>query len=331
MRGSNTVTSDRPAPQDVRSVACIGGGLIGSGWAAAFAGAGYGVTVHDPDPAAEAAMRRAIDAAWPSLVAMGVADSASPGKVRFTTVLEDAVEGAGFVQESAPERIDLKRALYARIDEALPNDVVIASSTSGLLMSDIQADSRNPSRMVLGHPFNPPYLMPLVEVVGGRLTDPRAVDWACDFYRAAGKHPLKMDREVDGHVADRLQQAIWNEILHMIVAGEATPEQIDDSIIHGFGPRLAIMGYCLLFHMAGGEGGIRHFLEHFDPSVADAWTRLPSPPVTAELVETMVAGCRRLQGDRSMEDLARLRDEALVGYLKHYRRVTGAGTSARGD
>ena len=316
------MNSSRPAPEDVRRVACIGGGLIGSGWAAGFLASGYDVVVQDPNPLAEAAMRRTVETAWPSLEAMGVGASVSPEKVRFTTDLEDAARDAEFVQESAPERIDIKQALYARLDEELPNDVVIASSTSGLLMTDIQATSRNASRMVLGHPFNPPYLMPLVEVVGGERTDRQAVDWACAFYRAAGKHPLKMDREVPGHIADRLQQAIWNEILYMIAAGEATPEQIDDSIIHGFGPRLAIMGYCLLFHMAGGEGGMRHFLEHFDPSVADAWTRLPSPPITPELTESMVAGCLRLQGDRSIEDLARLRDEALVGYLKHFRKIT---------
>ena len=313
---------DRPDPGDVRRVACIGGGLIGSGWAAGFLAAGYDVIVHDPDPGAEETLHRIIETAWPSLVAMGT-DAAAAREPRFTTNLDEAVLDADFVQESAPERLDIKQDLYARLDSAMANDVVIASSTSGLLMSDIQAGAGNAARMVLGHPFNPPYLMPLVEVVGGRQTAPEAVDWACAFYKAAGKHPLKLDREVPGHVADRLQQAIWNEILHMIAAGEATPEQIDASIVHGFGPRLAIMGYCLLFHMAGGEGGMRHFLEHFDPAVADAWTRLPSPPITPELTETMVAGCARLQGDRTMEDLAALRDEALVGFLRHYRAVTG--------
>lgn len=312
---------NRPDPADVRRIACIGGGLIGSGWAASFLAAGYDVIVHDPDPGAERTLHRTIETAWPSLVAMG-ADAAPATEPRFTTNLEEAVADADFVQESAPERLDIKRDLYHRLDSAMANDVVIASSTSGLLMSDIQAGDGNAARMVLGHPFNPPYLMPLVEVVGGRQTAPEAVDWACAFYQAAGKHPLKLDREVPGHVADRLQQAIWNEILHMIAAGEATPEQIDASIVHGFGPRLAIMGYCLLFHMAGGEGGMRHFLEHFDPAVADAWTRLPSPPITPELTEAMVAGCARLQGERTMEDLATLRDKALVGFLTHYRAVT---------
>ena len=313
---------NRPDPGNVRRVACIGGGLIGSGWAASFLAAGYDVIVHDPDPGARETLHRTIETAWPSLVAMG-ADAATTREPCFTTSLEEAVLDADFVQESAPERLDIKQDLYARLDSAMANDVVIASSTSGLLMSDIQTGAGNAARMVLGHPFNPPYLMPLVEVVGGRQTSAQAVDWACAFYRAAGKHPLKLDREVPGHVADRLQQAIWNEILHMITAGEATPEQIDASIVHGFGPRLAIMGYCLLFHMAGGEGGMRHFLDHFDPVVADAWTRLPSPPITPELTETMVAGCARLQGDRTMEELATLRDEALVGFLRHYRAVTG--------
>ena len=314
---------NRPAPQDVRTIACIGGGVIGGGWAAGFAARGYDVVVQDIDPAAEGRMRRIVEAAWPSLEAIGVAEGASKDRVRFTTDLAEAVADAAFIQESGPERLDLKQDLYAAMDAAMPNDVVIASSTSGLLMSDIQAKAGNPSRMVLGHPFNPPYLLPLVEVVGGRRTDPAAVDWACVFYRAAGKHPLRMDREVPGHIADRLQQAMWNEIVYMVDADEATPEQIDEAIVHGFGPRLAIMGYCLLFHLAGGEGGMRHFMQHFDPGVSDAWTRLASPPITEELIEKFAAGCERLQDGRSFQELNRLRDEALVGFLRHFAKVTG--------
>jgi carnitine 3-dehydrogenase len=314
----------RPQPADVRQVTCIGGGVIGAGWAAHFLGRGYDVVVYDLNPAAEGQMNRIIDAAWPSLEQMGLAIGASRDRVRFTTDLSDAVKDADFVQESAPERIDLKQDLYAALDKAMPNDVVIGSSTSGLLMSDIQAKSTNASRMVLGHPFNPPYLMPLVEVVGGKKTDPAAVDWAVEFYRLAGKHPLKMDREVLGHIADRLQQAMWNEILYMVDADEATPEQIDESIIYGFGPRLAIMGYCLLFHLAGGEGGMRHFLKHFDPAVSDEWTRLPSPAISDDLIEKMAAGCDRLQAGRPLGDLQRLRDDALVGFLKTFDKVTGS-------
>ena len=314
---------NRPAPQDVRRITCIGGGVIGAGWAAGFLAKGYDVTVQDINGEAEGQMRRIIDAAWPSLEAMGLSQGASKDRVRFTTDLADAVKDADFVQESGPERIDIKQDMYAAMDAAMANDVVIASSTSGLLMSDIQAKSGNPSRMVLGHPFNPPYLMPLVEVVGGRKTDPAAVDWACEFYRVAGKHPMKMDREVLGHVADRLQQAMWNEILYMVAADEATPEQIDESIIYGFGPRMAIMGYCLLFHLAGGEGGMRHFLKHFDPAVSDDWTRLPSPPITDDLIEKMASGSERLQAGRPLSELQRLRDDALVGFLQHFKKVTG--------
>lgn len=316
---------NRPDPKDVRNITCIGGGVIGAGWAAGFLAKGYDVVVQDINPDAEGQMRRIIDSAWPSLEAMGLSDGASRDRVRFTTDLADAVGGADFVQESGPERMDIKQDMYAAMDAAMPNDVVIASSTSGLLMSDIQSKSGNPSRMVLGHPFNPPYLMPLVEVVGGKKTDPSSVDWACDFYRVAGKHALKMDREVLGHIADRLQQAMWNEIVYMVDADEATPEQIDESIIYGFGPRMAIMGYCLLFHLAGGEGGMRHFMKHFDPSVSDDWTRLPSPPITDELIEKFAAGADRLQGDRTTEELSTLRDEALVGFLQHFNKVTAKG------
>lgn len=314
----------RPDPADVRQVTCVGAGVIGAGWAAHFLAHGYDVIVYDLNAEAEGQMNRIIDAAWPSLEKMGLAEGASRQRVSFSTDLNRSVESADFVQESAPERIDLKQQLYADLDRAMPNDVVIGSSTSGLLMSDIQAKSANPSRMVLGHPFNPPYLMPLVEIVGGKKTDPAAVDWAVDFYRQAGKYPLKMDREVLGHIADRLQQAMWNEILYMVDADEATPEQIDESIVYGFGPRMAIMGYCLLFHLAGGEGGMRHFLKHFDPSVSDDWTRLPSPPISDDLIEKMVAGCERLQGEKSTPELNALRDEALVGFLQHFNKVTGA-------
>ncbi|MBC6439819.1 MAG: L-carnitine dehydrogenase [Rhodospirillales bacterium] len=316
---------NRPAPQDVRSIACIGGGVIGAGWAAGFAARGYDVTVQDINPAAKARMRRIIDSAWPSLEAMGLSEGASKDRVAFTTDLAAAVANADFVQESGPERIDIKQEMYAAMDAAMPNDVVIASSTSGLLISDIQAKAGNPGRMVLGHPFNPPYLMPLVEVVGGKQTGASAVDWACEFYTVAGKHPLRMDREVPGHIADRLQQAMWNEIVYMVDACEATPEQIDESIVYGFGPRLAVMGYCLLFHLAGGEGGMRHFLRHFDPAVSDDWTRLPSPPITDELIETFAAGAERLQGNRTIEELNALRDKALVGFLQHFNAVTGEG------
>ena len=314
---------NRPAPRDVRAIACVGGGVIGAGWAAGFAARGYDVVVQDIDPAAEGPMRRLVEAAWPSLEAMGLAPGARPESVRFTTDLVEAVADADFVQESGPERLDLKREMIAAMDAAMPNDAAIASSTSGLLVSDIQTEAGNPSRVVLGHPFNPPYLMPLVEVVGGRLTDPATVDWTLAFYRAAGKRPLALDREVPGHVADRLQQAMWNEIVHMVAAGEATPEQIDESIVHGFGPRLAVMGYCLLFHLAGGEGGIRHFFRHFDPDVSDAWTRLPSPPISDDLVETFARGCERLRAGRPIPELNRLRDEALVGVLRHVDETMG--------
>ena len=311
----------RPAPGEVRRVACIGGGIIGGGWAAAFLGRGLEVVVQDIDPEAEGRLRRSIEAAWPSLEAMGLAPGARPDRAAFTTELAEAVAEADFVQESGPERLDVKQAMYRAMDEAMDNDVVIASSTSGFRVTELQARAANPARIVLGHPFNPPYLMPLVEVAGGRGGDAGAVDWACEFYRLAGKHPLRMERELPGHIGDRLQQAMWNEILHMVAAGEATPEQIDESIVHGFGPRLGIMGTCLVFHLAG---GMRAFLEHFEPKVSDAWTRLPSPPMTEDLIEKMAAGCARLAAGRSMEELRRLRDEALVGFLKHRQRLSAA-------
>jgi len=219
------------------------------------------------------------------------------------------------VQENGPEDGAVKRRILADIDRVTPPGVIIASSTSGLAMTMLQADCGNPQRCVVGHPFNPPYLIPLVEVVGGQLTDPAAVDWLAEFYRAVGKRPLRLSRELPGFVANRLQEAMWREALHMVATGEATVEEIDASIAHGPGLRWALMGPILTFHLAGGTRGMAHMLDHFGAALLEPWTRLQAPPLTEELRERLVQGCLRQARGRSVAQLEELRDEFLAGLL----------------
>ena len=306
----------RPEPSEVRRVACIGAGVIGGGWAAHFLARGYDVVAWDPAPDGEARLRELVATAWPALEALGLAAAASPQRLSFAPSLESAVAGAGFVQESAPERLDLKRELLAALDRATPPEVVIGSSTSGFAMTEMQPEAPGAARMVVGHPFNPPYLIPLVEVVGGARTDPAAVAWAAAFYRAAGKHALEMARELPGFIANRLQDAMWREALHMVAAGEASVSQIDAAIREGPGLRWPIMGPCLTFHLAGGAGGMAHMLDHFGPALEEPWTRLAAPPLTPELRDRMVEGCQAEAAGRSIADLVRERDMKLVAILK---------------
>jgi carnitine 3-dehydrogenase len=306
----------RPEPAEVRRVACIGAGVIGGGWAAHFLARDYDVVAWDPAPDGEARLRELVATAWPALAALGLAAGASPDLLRFAPTLEGAVLGAQFIQESAPERLALKRELLAAIDRAAPPAVVIGSSTSGFAMTAMQPETAGAGRMVVGHPFNPPYLIPLVEVVGGARTDPDAVAWAAAFYRAAGKYALELERELPGFIANRLQDAMWREALHMVAAGEATVEQIDAAIATGPGLRWPIMGPCLTFHLAGGAGGMAHMLDHFGPALEEPWTRLKAPPLTRELRDRMVEGCAREADGRTIADLVRERDAKLVAIIK---------------
>jgi carnitine 3-dehydrogenase len=315
----------RPHPSQISRVAVAGAGVIGGGWAAHFLRQGLRVTAWDPASDAEAKLRAFIEQVWPTMERLGLKTGASPEQLTFTPDLAEAVRAAEFVQESAPERLDLKQELLAQIDDAAPPEVVISSSTSGYAMTDMATRcSHHPERLVVGHPFNPPYLIPLVEVVGGKKTDVAAVDWAVGFYNHCGKYGLKMQRELPGFLANRLQDAIWREALHMVAAGEATVEELDASIVQGPGLRWALMGPCLTFHLAGGAGGMAHMLDHFGPSLREPWTRLVAPELTPELRDRMVAGCEREAAGRSIADLIRERDEFLVDLLavleKHWAK-----------
>lgn len=307
---------DLIAPQDVRRITCIGAGPIGAGWAASFLARGYHVTAYLHEPAEESSLRALIDNAWISLESLGLSEGASLDNLQCTNDLAAAVTNIDFIQESAPENLEIKQALFARLDELTAPNVIIASSTSGLPMTEIQAVCTTPQRMVVGHPFNPPYLLPLVEIVKGVNTAPETVQWLVDFYKSAGKAPLVLSREIPGFIATRLQEAIWREALHMVANDEATVEEIDFAIVNGPGPRWALMGPCMTFHIGGGEGGMASNLDQFGPALKLPWTRLEAPELTPELRRRMVEGCRREAGDRDYTTLNRERDLGLVAITK---------------
>ncbi len=316
----------RAEPDKVRRVAVVGAGVIGGGWAALLLARGLDVAATDPHPQAEARLRAAVENAWPALRKIGLAPGADPARLTFTPNLEAAVSGAEFVQESAPEDEALKTDVLARIDAAAAPDVVIASSSSGLLPSRIQRDCAHPGRIVIGHPFNPVTILPLVEVLGGERTDSGAIDWVDAFYQTLGKTPLRVRAEVPGYVSDRLQEALWREALHMVADGVATTEEIDAAITGGPGPRWAVMGPCLTFHLAGGEGGMAHALEQFGPALKLPWTRLEAPELTPELSRRMVEGSAAQAAGRTVKALERERDGCLIGILEtiaNYRAGLG--------
>jgi 3-hydroxyacyl-CoA dehydrogenase len=313
----------------VRHVAVIGTGTIGASWAAYFLSRGLSVAASDPAPEAEAALRHFVAGAWPGLARLAapqsLPDEMPEDRLSFHVDPEAALAGADFVQENAPEREELKRALLARLDAALPPEVIIASSSSGLLMSRLQADCRHPGRCVIGHPFNPPHLVPLVEIVAGSGTAPATVERALAFYAAIGKRPIHIRREVAGHVANRLQAALWREAVHLVAEGVASVADIDTAISEGPGVRWALMGPHLTFHLAGGNWGIDHFLDQFAGPMEAWWETLGEPHLTAEIRDAIAAGITAEAAGRSTSELAAERDRLLVEILSLKQRNEGSG------
>jgi carnitine 3-dehydrogenase len=296
-------------------VAVVGAGTIGSSWAALFLAHGLDVAAHDPAPGAEQRLRRFVARAWPTLERLGLAEGADPERLRFHTDPADAADGAGFVQESGPENLAGKQALLARMEQGLAPDAIVASSTSGLLPSDLQAGRSGPERYLVGHPFNPPHLMPLVEVVGGRVTDPVVLDRAMAFYASVGKRPIRIQREVPGHVANRMQVALYREAIHLVLEGVASIEDVDAAIAYGPGLRWAIMGPHVLHHLAGGEGGLRHQLEHIGPGIESWWNDLGRPDLTPDVIDRLVAAFEA-SDPRPIAELAAERDALLIALLE---------------
>jgi len=300
----------------IKRVAVIGTGVIGASWAALFLAKGLEVVATDISPNAKKALDDFIAAAWPALERLGLAPHASLSNLRFTDNLEAAVADSDLVQENGPERIDFKQDLYRRLDGLLALEVIIASSSSGLTMSEIQsACPDHPERCVIGHPFNPPHLIPLVEVVGGAKTSEETIQRVTEFYRALGKRTIRLHKEVPGHVANRLQAALYREIVHLISEGVVSVGDADTAVSWGPGLRWGAMGPSLLNHLGGGQGGIEHFFEQFTAPMTAWWHVLGSPELTAEVRARIIKGVHEETQSRSVRDLAEYRDGVLLGLL----------------
>ena len=299
-----------------RQLSAIGTGVIGNGWIARALARGWDVVAFDPAPEAPARTRAFVDNAWASLERQGLAEGASPARLTFVDSLEAAVAGADLIQENVPERLDLKREILAALDAAAAPEVLIGSSTSGFKPSDLQRDCvKAPGRVIVAHPFNPVYLLPLVELVGGEATEPAEVERAAALYRELEMRPLVVRREIEGHIADRLMEALWREALHLVNDGVATTEEVDAAVVYGCGLRWSLMGTFLTFHLAGGESGMRHMLEQFGPALKLPWTKLEAPELTEELIDRVVEGCEHQAAGRSVAELDRRRDDFLVELL----------------
>jgi len=294
----------------------IGTGVIGNGWIARALSRGWDVVAFDPDPEAPTRTRAFVGNAWGSLEKLGLAEDASPERLTFVDSLEAAVAGADLIQENVPERLRLKQEILAAIDAAAEDQVVIGSSTSGFKPSDLQQDcAKAPGRVIVAHPFNPVYLLPLVELVGGEATQPAQVKRAQALYQALAMRPLVVRREIEGHIADRLMESLWREALHLVNDGVATTEEIDAAVVYGCGLRWSLMGTFLTFHLAGGEQGMRHMLEQFGPALKLPWTKLEAPELTDELIDRVVEGCEHQAAGRPVAELDRRRDDFLVELL----------------
>ncbi len=308
-----------------KTVGLVGAGVIGSGWAVRVLARGYDVVAWDPADGAEGQLRGAIERAWPAATELGLFPGADPGRVRWADSPEELAEAAHFVQESAPEDEALKRSLLHRLDHVAPPHKVMASSSSGLLPTRLAGGLRHPERFLIGHPFNPVYLLPLVEVVAGEATSPAAVAAAVEHYDDLVMHPLVVRNEIEGYLSDRLQEALWREVLHLVNDGVATTAELDDAVVYGPGLRWAAMGTNLTFHLAGGDGGMRHMLHQFGPALKLPWTHLEAPELTDELVDSMASGTEAQAEGRTVAELERQRDQSLLGVM---RALSGTGIGA---
>jgi len=300
----------------VHRIAIVGTGVIGASWSAYYLARGFDVVATDPAPNAEANLRTYVDEAWPLLTSIGLSDNASRDRLTFTTSLQDALSDADFVQENGPERPDFKKKLFADMDTAAPVDSIIASSSSGIMPSVMQTNCVHPERVLVGHPFNPPHIIPLVEVVGGAKTSDEAVRKAMAFYTSIGKKAIHLKKELPGHVANRLQSALYREVLYLIEQDVLSVEDADAAVSYGPGPRWGVLGPSLQWHLGGGQGGIKHFIEHLLPPMVQSWKVLGTPNVTPELQRTLAEGVMREASGRTVEQLAQEENETIVELLR---------------
>src|SRR5258706_3468875 len=310
----------------IHRIAIVGTGVIGASWAAQSLAQGFDVIATDPAPNAEANLRQYIDEAWPALTEIGLSPGASLDRLSFTANMKDALSQADFVQENGPERPDFKIKLFADMDAATPPDSLIASSSSGITASVMQSQCKHPERIVIGHPFNPPHVIPLVEVVGGTKTSPEATQRAIAFYASIGKKPIHLHKELPGHVGNRLQAALYKEIMYLIQQGVLSASDADDAVSYGAGLRWGVMGPSLQWHLGGCPGGIKHFMEHLMPGLEAIIKALGTPEITDELKQTIVDGVTQIAGNASVDQLAQRENEELLGLIK-LRAKNGSATT----
>src|SRR5262247_3961290 len=301
----------------IRRIAIIGTGVIGASWTALFLAKGLQVVATDIAPNAEASLRKFVEAAWPALKRLGLSSGASQSNLKFTADLAQAVAGADLVQENGPERIDFKQKLYGQLDELLAPDVIIASSSSGLTMSEIQKGAAShPERCVIAHPFNPPHLIPLTEIVGGAKTSEETIRRATEFYTSIGQKTVRLNKEMPGHVANRLQGALAREVYYLVSEGVVSAADVDTALSWGPGLRWGIMGNMMLNHLGGGPGGIEHFFQQFAAPMTAWWKVLGSVELTPEVLKKLIDGVHAEVGSRTVAELEAERDAILLGLLE---------------
>lgn len=307
---------------NIKHISVVGCGVIGASWAAYFLAKGFHVTAYDPADGAESQLRELVSSFWPALEKQGLSPDADISRLVFENDLSAAVKNADFIQENAPERLNIKHDLLKVIEASTRADVIISSSSSGLLVSDIQRDALHPERIVLGHPFNPPHLIPLVEVIGGKLTSAETIARTLAFYKDIGKKPIHVRAEVKGHVANRLQAALWREAFYLVEQDVISVADLDVAISHGPGLRWALLGPFLNLHLSGGSGGIDHVLEHLGPPIEDWWSDLGEVSLTPELREKLAQGVKDELKSHDQADLVKQRDALLTDLLRAKEKTT---------
>ncbi|MGB9476591.1 MAG: 3-hydroxyacyl-CoA dehydrogenase NAD-binding domain-containing protein [Candidatus Udaeobacter sp.] len=313
----------------IRRIAIVGTGVIGASWASEYLARGFDVIATDPAPNAEANLRKYIDEAWKDLKTIGLSKGASRDRLTFTTDLKEALSKADFVQENGPERPDFKMKLFAQMDDAAPVDSIIASSSSGITPSVMQTNCKHAERVLVGHPFNPPHIIPLVEVVGGTKTAPEAIQQALAFYASIEKKPIHLKKELPGHVGNRLQAALYKEIMYLIQHDVLSVEDADVAVSYGPGPRWGVMGPSLQWHLGGGAGGIKHFMDHLMDPLAGMIKTLGTPDITPELKQTIVEGVLREAGNRPVDEIAQQENELLIGLLRFRAQASNSAPTGQ--
>jgi len=307
--------------QPVRRIAIVGTGVIGASWAAYYLARGFDVVATDPGPQAEVNLRKYVDDAWPLLTQGGLSPGASRDRLAFNPDMSRALAEADWVQENAPERPDFKIKLFAQMDELTPPNSILASSSSGITMDVIQSGCKRPERCVIGHPFNPPHVVPLVEVVGGAKTSEATIERAMAFYASIGKKAVRLHKALPGHVANRFQAALYKEVLYLVQQGVLSVADADVAVCYGPGIRWGVMGPSLQWHVGGGQGGIQHFMEQLMGPLEGMMKTLGTPDITPQLKQTVLDAVLKEAGGRSVEELAREENSVMIALLKQRAAV----------